>query len=778
MHEHSLLKLIDVLRTFNDDHVTISSIKKLLNESITSEQLSDITTIIDSNTTDLESSSALFAASLTPSEDDNDWQINKNGKTVSITKQKIQSAIKIYYKQCQNFEFISNIHHTLSTMNNAIITITAIPKLRTQGTRWRPGARLKNTEKVCSIESIMINIFHFLDLKYLSLCRSVCHQWLYYASNPFSVYHIDTFYLRRLIQHFIWIKATPDMVTDEVWRVLSSKVVVEDIYIENVDNYEYYKNIALYNLNILNNCQSIFINTIHFDRSFLEPMNYHKIVYSHSDDSKNSTTDDGILDQNSNSNSNSSDHKLSVPVISENSIITKWGGLSKIRRLAVKVGMMTPHEQKNSTRIDWVTPKIVNWSCIAACDKQLEEVKFIMFKVEWQSIGIIKQLLSKLSYTFKYGHPSSNKDTILMDHIRNNYNCNYNYKYINIKNIEICLPAGQYCSQWFINWWEDIDPSRVESFKFAAINYNGDGQIKTKRSTDGLGSQSMTTCVATRKVVIANDAGYLVGKRRNDKRSFQPDEIKYHQISVFTVPLHIRLEKKILNNDELQVKRQKFSQISNDISIWNQLFMMRSRLIECNKVATDEDLKHKKDETFTLRKDKIIRSHIKANDINLVLEVGVDKGTKWFNVNLDLYKSQGLVNIVKLFHEWYINGNINAYLWFKVSHFVPTRMIVSHRYHRINGKTTTKISYDVTKENWIQLIVKTLRFIFLNEKCNRNNSDCLWPFDKNAKFPTSMQIVDSVELELFEPHIIKGKVNATTTVVLCVKLKHRSQSYT
>ena len=64
-----------------------------------------------------------------------------------------------------------------------------------------------------------------------------------------------------------------------------------------------------------------------------------------------------------------------------------------------------------------------------------------------------------------------------------------------------------------------------------------------------------------------------------------------------------------------------------------------------------------------------------VDGINLALDIGVDKGKKCFNVNLinlDLSKSQELVNIIKTLYEWYINGNINAYLSFKVTHFVES----------------------------------------------------------------------------------------------------------
>ena len=54
------------------------------------------------------------------------------------------------------------------------------------------------TQNAFAIENIVTYIFQYLDLKNVSLCRSVCQEWLDYASN-----HVDTFYLPKIIDHFI-----------------------------------------------------------------------------------------------------------------------------------------------------------------------------------------------------------------------------------------------------------------------------------------------------------------------------------------------------------------------------------------------------------------------------------------------------------------------------------------------------------------------------------------------------------------------------------------------
>ena len=90
------------------------------------------------------------------------------------------------------------------------------------------------------------------------------------------------------------------MVHHQVWQVLSSKATSRKIYVENSSNYyyEYYQNIALYNLNILNNCQRIFVNTRHFDKLFFEGMKYHKLIsYKSNRSNDNSVSENDIIGQ-------------------------------------------------------------------------------------------------------------------------------------------------------------------------------------------------------------------------------------------------------------------------------------------------------------------------------------------------------------------------------------------------------------------------------------------------------------------------------------------------
>ena len=298
MTEHNLLKLVDVLRTISDENVSFDCMKLVLNES-TSQHFDQ-----------------MFPQQANESTTNNVTRCAKNWRKM------IQFGITSHYKNTQDFDCISNTHDTLRNCNKFIesqssISISPIPK---------PSVRIHNhvtqvdndklttteikefifTEKVFLIESIMINIFQFLTLDKLSLCRSVCQQWLYDASNPLSIYHADTFYIRKMLDHFVnWKILGKDSFDDETWKDIQKEIKrlifreeFEEEFGDNFDmmvdrvfcyNYydvyvhvcipqsnQYLNNLAKYNLKLLQYCQSLTIDVNHFD--YHENRKFYSIV--------------------------------------------------------------------------------------------------------------------------------------------------------------------------------------------------------------------------------------------------------------------------------------------------------------------------------------------------------------------------------------------------------------------------------------------------------------------------------------------------------------------
>ena len=120
------------------------------------------------------------------------------------------------------------------------------------------------TQNVFCIESMMIKIFEHLDFNQLSRCRSVCQQWLYDASNPSSVYHVDTFYIRKLIDYFF-----PQYVATGT----GIRAVPQPKMNRNKPD-DYLIGIVRYNINLIKNCQSIMIDSAHWGHSYWDLAHY------------------------------------------------------------------------------------------------------------------------------------------------------------------------------------------------------------------------------------------------------------------------------------------------------------------------------------------------------------------------------------------------------------------------------------------------------------------------------------------------------------------------
>lgn len=271
---HNLVMLVDVLRTINDESVDLSSIRQLLKESLTLVQFKQIISCCNETAGVLP---PLLDAQSIPVEHDRkyglrsgQWIITAGEKKIQITRPMIQHGIKGSYKKLKDFSMISSIHQSLlhsfvSNQTNNRITVASIPPtVIINNDSAHNTTTFVYTQRVCLIESLMIKIFQYLTLKQLCMCRSVCQQWLYDASNRQSVYHIDSFELLQCIDSFIWMILDSD---DPMRSEIETQCKITKyctIYIESND--KYLTNVLKYNLNILQSCQSICINNKHFDR--------------------------------------------------------------------------------------------------------------------------------------------------------------------------------------------------------------------------------------------------------------------------------------------------------------------------------------------------------------------------------------------------------------------------------------------------------------------------------------------------------------------------------
>ena len=273
---HNLLKLVDVLRTISDKDVSIHCIKSLLKQSATPEELAKIQRCCSKK--DKQLAQWYFNNMHT------DCNTINTIKIVAI-KEMIQFGIKKYYKKCQDFSFVEKIHELLKQSRVASTSISSIPQPNTTGFDY--------TKQALLIESIMIKIFHYLNLGDLSCCRGVCQQWLHDASNPASVYHVDTFYIRKLVEHLInWKREEPNPYIESEWnsqqrkkwyerkiyKTANGNVIYDDIcfYTDRSNNYS--NGILKYNANIISYCQSLTIDSTNWNDNCKYLLCYSSIV--------------------------------------------------------------------------------------------------------------------------------------------------------------------------------------------------------------------------------------------------------------------------------------------------------------------------------------------------------------------------------------------------------------------------------------------------------------------------------------------------------------------
>ena len=266
MADHDLLILVDVLRTIVDKDVSIEDLKLIFEKS--APHLTQVLAICEQ-------------------------EISSNSNralTIDQRKEQIQCKIKQHYKQVQDFSFILKIHQTIENGHkldpNRSISISPIPKTLIQAiitttdddndgidddTTPHGQTKMKRfyfSENGLSIESTMTKMFQYLNFKHLSCCRAVCQQWLYYASNPLSVYHVDTFYIRKLVDHFLDWKYGNQLNCEQ------SGTKLYRLYGDGTNcvctTSKYSKNVARYNINLIKDCQSLTIDTEHWGNPHYE----------------------------------------------------------------------------------------------------------------------------------------------------------------------------------------------------------------------------------------------------------------------------------------------------------------------------------------------------------------------------------------------------------------------------------------------------------------------------------------------------------------------------
>ena len=430
MTQHNLLKLVDVLRTISDENVSFDCMKVVLDES-TSQHFDQIVPerkMVDSQQGDESTTSTVTSRSAK-------W------------KKMIKFAITSHYKNTQDFTCISNIHNTLKHFNkfgqSQSITIAPIPKpsvcthsdtttvnVDNHNDNDFTGGKMRMqefvfTQKVFLIESIMINIFQYLNLNKLSLCRSVCQQWLYDASNPLSVYHVDTFYIRKILDHFInWTKIDKDSV-EFSWDDFEKQktkirlnrdrpnvkiIQCDDLYVAQSN--EYSNNLAKYNIELLKYCQSLTIDVNHF-------------AYDNND---------------------------TFYSIAPQDILKPLSNVQKLKILL---------SQKFESSL--LCLNLSHWFEINS-EKSINSVELIITAVHLtesrcDAIEAILKDLSKININNNNNDHDPDHDTDTTK-----------FKYLlNVEHLKICTRKYIYSCDEFINWFYDIDLSMIKCLEFSVM---------------------------------------------------------------------------------------------------------------------------------------------------------------------------------------------------------------------------------------------------------------------------------------------------------------------
>ena len=727
-YQHNLLQLIDVLRTIADTDVSLVHLKILVQESTTPEQYSQI-------------NRCMMLA-----------QIRRRKFRRCDARQTIQIGIKDYYKKCQDFSFITAIHQSLknpcgldfrknqrisvprftSTISRQVcndreadeanhntqqsITVSPIPKTRIRiltNTCGTNGAKLVFTENLFAIESIMIKIFEYLHLNELSCCRGVCQQWLYDASNAKSVYHVDTFYIRQIVAHFINWKCEQRTLRDEpslvalinsqtnlnatrhasVYQQFISYQIVhappcQHPFHQNereVKHYfvrfdyingrnKYLDGIAKYNLNLLNNCQSLTVDATHWGEC------YNKLdCYSIIDDLTNV--------------------------------------FKKVRILEILLPIDFQLDLSNLIKMYE--------------DRVLKCVKLLVthYNTSRTRTTRMQQLLRQLSSRVNKNDSNLKQET------------NTNKYILNAKRIEI-YASGEDCSiDEFGDWFENVDLTTVGTIKFKPIASNID-HILWRRGgcVYDCGSFQMNRYEKNKfiKVIVPK---YEHSKMRKTDRIAEIDVemVECERLAnpeSFGDSFEMQMSGQGYFDDRFRCIGASFVRLVNDINQWNQLMSL-----DC-------------------------KGDMKVHGINLGIKIPVEKANIWMNVGFDLSKSKRLMNMMQLLYQWHINGNVNANIWFQIQHQVCLST---------NDKVSCNVHNDLKKEKWIQLIVKAVKKVFCQLSVDDlSNENAYYPFQECPSFPICVTLCDRIAIKLFAPKRVQvcHKDAIATTLCLMIKAKN------
>ena len=709
---HNLLQLVDILRTISDTNVPLHCLKLVIQECTTPEQYSQINKFCNLRLSNSTTTNC-----------------NNNINTTSIdshkTRQTIQFGIKKYYKQCQNFSFIEKIHCAIKNRccsgKDQSITISSIPETRAS----QKNTRLVFTEEAFSIESIMINIFEYLHLNELSNCRGVCQQWLYDASNTKSVYHVDTFYIRRLINYFMdWkheiqrVKETdklqiqlkpgentciyvdkPDQRThyyDAHGQELESFVDI-DIYIDKRN--DYIKGIARYNLSLINNCRSLTIDASHWGKNYNELDCY--------------------------------------------SILNNVSSLlKKVQILQLLLPM--------DFQLDLLNLIDINK------DRVLKSVKLLITHIDsWRyrekdKIQTLLRQLSWINYDTKQG---------------------INRFVLNAEKVEIYTKVKCYLIDHFMIWFDNIDLTTVKTLEFKPILWD----YEIRRQAE---SRSRSTPTLCEMFYGDHDCNKYNRDYRNvdcfNARKFIDTCVAKYKWTSQSEIIHVKWVKRlrmelqewytnyydnVLENngtgnfgDELRCTSTSIKQLVQDIGKWNQLMGLSKGVM-------------------------------RMYGINLVLKISFTRARFWMDVGLDLSKSKQLMKLMQLLYQWCINGNVSANIWFHIQH---EEEYISNR--RGKSKNIGAVHDDLKKEKWIQLIVKAVKKVFCPQLILNYDHDIQakneiyshYPFENGQSFPICVKLCDRITIKLFKPQCITefywiSSGNKAVATTLCLMIKATSQ---
>ena len=128
---------------------------------------------------------------------------------------------------------------------------------------------------------------------------------------------------------------------------------------------------------------------------------------------------------------------------------------------------------------------------------------------------------------------------------------------------------------------------------------------------------------------------------------------------------------------------------------------------------------------------------------------------KWQNVDLSLAKSSSLVKSIENIYKWYKLGNINAVVSFNVPYIS-------------NDNADNILINALINAKWIELIYKSLNFVFNNNKNNENDYE--YPY-KNIDNINSVEKIEKLTVWLNDRIAIKPRKYDDDTIRLEIILE-------